>query len=239
MAIWYEGNLNKSENRHEENGAVYYVRGVRESEGRRYERYAVATHFIERGEDFVEVMRRYVSPLYQEGDVVTLSEKVVSMCQNNTVEMKDVKVGFWAKFLSRFATHNQNGIAMDEPYKLQLAIDMKGLPLILWACFRTLIGKFTGHRGVFYEIVGQDVAASTGFTATPPSRPTTPSPSSIRRIPDGVCRQVKEALGISCMVVDANDIDVEILGKSPDLRTSPLPSWPTSSGTTPPARMTS
>lgn len=88
---------------------------------------AVATHFIERGEDFVEVMRRYVSPLYQEGDVVTLSEKVVSMCQNNTVEMKDVKVGFWAKFLSRFATHNQNGIAMDEPYKLQLAIDMKGL----------------------------------------------------------------------------------------------------------------
>lgn len=34
MAIWYEGNLNKSENRHEENGAVYYVRGVRESEGR-------------------------------------------------------------------------------------------------------------------------------------------------------------------------------------------------------------
>ena len=66
MAIWYEGNLNKSENRHEENGAVYYVRGVRESEGRRYERYAVATHFIERGEDFVEVMRRYVSPLYQE-----------------------------------------------------------------------------------------------------------------------------------------------------------------------------
>jgi len=168
MAIWYEGNLNKSENRHEENGAVYYVRGVRESEGRRYERYAVATHFIERGEDFVEVMRRYVSPLYQEGDVVTLSEKVVSMCQNNTVEMKDVKVGFWAKFLSRFATHNQNGIAMDEPYKLQLAIDMKGLPLILWACFRTLIGKFTGHRGVFYEIVGQDVAGIDGVYSPPP-----------------------------------------------------------------------
>ena len=28
-------------------------------------------------------------------------------------------------------------------------------------------------------------------------------------------------LGISCMVVDANDIDVEILGKSPDLADKP------------------
>ena len=26
MAIWYEGNLNKSENRHEENGAVVVMR---------------------------------------------------------------------------------------------------------------------------------------------------------------------------------------------------------------------
>ena len=221
MAIWYEGNLNKSENRHEENGAVYYVRGVRESEGRRYELYAVATHFIERGEDFVEVMRRYVSPLYQEGDVVTLSEKVVSMCQNNTVEMKDVKVGFWAKFLSRFATHNQNGIAMDEPYKLQLAIDMKGLPLILWACFRTLIGKFTGHRGVFYEIVGQDVAGIDGFYSHSAFETYHTLAVLNPKDPDGVCRQVKEALGISCMVVDANDIDVEILGKSPDLADKP------------------
>ena len=32
MAIWYEGNRNKAENRHEENGVVYYVRGVREVE---------------------------------------------------------------------------------------------------------------------------------------------------------------------------------------------------------------
>lgn len=101
MAIWYEGNLNKSENKREENGVTYYIRGVREVDGARYERYAVQTHFIGRGEDYVEVVRRYVAPLYRPGDIVTMGEKVISMCQNNTVEMKDVKVGFWAKFLSR------------------------------------------------------------------------------------------------------------------------------------------
>ena len=35
--------------------------------------------------------------------------------------------------------------------------------------------------------------------------------------PDKVCKEIYDTLGISCVVVDANDIDVEILGKSPDL----------------------
>ena len=217
MAIWYEGNRNKAENRHEENGVVYYVRGVREVEGKRYERYGVQTHFVERGEDYIEVLRQYVSPLYQSGDIVTLGEKVISMCQNNTVEMKDVKVGFWAKFLSRFATHNQNGIGMDEPYKLQLAINMKGLPLILWACFRAALGKLTGHRGVFYEIVGQDVAGIDGFYSHSAFETYHTLAVLNPKDPEKVCETVQRELGISCMLVGANDIDVEILAKSPDL----------------------
>lgn len=60
MAVWYEGNLNNAENRREENGVVYYIRGVRVVDGARYERYAVKTHFIERGESYLEVLRRYV-----------------------------------------------------------------------------------------------------------------------------------------------------------------------------------
>ena len=221
MAYWYEGNRNQAVNRREENGVTYYIRGVREVDGVRYERYAVQTHFIGRGEDYVEVLRRYVLPLYQPGDIVTLGEKVISMCQNNTVEMKDVRVGFWAKFLSKFATHNQNGIGMDEPYKLQLAINMKGLPLILWACFRTLIGKFTGHRGVFYEIVGQDVAGIDGFYSHSAFETYHTLAVLNPKEPDKVCETVEKELGIRCVVVDANDIDVEILGRSPGLADKP------------------
>ena len=69
MAIWYEGNLNLSENRREQNGVTYYIRGVREVEGIRFERYAINTHFIERGEDYIEVARRYILPLYLPGDI--------------------------------------------------------------------------------------------------------------------------------------------------------------------------
>ena len=39
--------------------------------------------------------------------------------------------------------------------------------------------------------------------------------------PDKVCAAIYEKLGISCILVDANDIDIEILGKSPDLAEVP------------------
>ncbi len=221
MAVWYEGNLNKSENRREENGVAYYIRGVREVEGARYERYAVQTHFIERGEDYVEVVRRYIAPLYKPGDIVTISEKVVSMCQNNTVEMKDVKVGFWAKFLSKFATHNVNGIGMDEPYKLQLAINMKGLPLILWASFCGAVCRIFGKRGVFYTIVGQDVSGIDGFYSHSAFETYHTLAVLNPKEPDKVCADIEQALGVACAVVDANDINVEVLGRAPSLMDKP------------------
>ena len=113
MAIWYEGNRNTEQNRREKDGIVYYVRGLMEVDGVRYERYGIKTHFIEKGEDLVEILRKYVSPLYQEGDVVTLGEKVISMCQGNIVTMEEVKVGFWAKFLSKFAYRSATGTGLD------------------------------------------------------------------------------------------------------------------------------
>ena len=217
MAIWYEGNRNTEQNRREKDGVVYYVRGLREVDGVRYERYGVKTHFIGRGEDYIEILRKYVSPLYQEGDVVTLGEKVISMCQDNTVEKQNVKLSFWAKFLSKFATRNHNGIGMDEPYKLQLAINMKGLPLVLWAAFWGAVCKVFGKRGVFYEIVGQDVAGIDGFYSHSAFETYHNLAVLNPREPEKVCADIYEQLGISCVLVDANDISVEVLAKSPDL----------------------
>ena len=54
-------------NRHEENGVTYFVRGVRVSDAYGTKRYAVKTHFIERGENLAEVIRRYVSPPIRRG----------------------------------------------------------------------------------------------------------------------------------------------------------------------------
>lgn len=219
MAFWYDGNKNYAENKREKDGIVYYIRGVREVEGKRLERYAVNTHFIERGEDLCELVSRYVKPLYEEGDILAIGEKVVSMCQNNTVEKKDVKIGFLARTLSRFATKNSDaGIGMGEPYKLQLAINMKGAPLILWGSFLGALGKLFGKHGVFYEVVGQDVAGIDGFYMHSSFETYHDLAVLNPENPNGACEKITEALGINAMIIDANDISVEILGTSPALR---------------------
>lgn len=217
MAIWYEGNRNNVKNERQQDGITYYIRGVHEVDGVRYERYAVKTHFIGRGEDYVEVLRQYVLPLYQPGDVVTLGEKVISMCQGNIVSIDEVHVGFWAKFLSKFAYRSATGTGLSEPHKLQLTIDLKGLPLVLWASFCSAVGKVFGKRGVFFEILGRDIAGIDGFY--PESMFETYRTTAVLSSsePEKVCTDIYEKLGISCVLVDANDIDVEVLGKSPDL----------------------
>ena len=115
MDYWYEVNLNENANRREKEGIVYYIRGVRKVNGRRMERYGVQTHFVEEGESYVRLIQDYVLPLYQPGDILSISEKVISMCQENTVYMEDVKVGWLARFLSCFGHRTKSGIGVTEP----------------------------------------------------------------------------------------------------------------------------
>lgn len=218
MAFWYDGNKNYEENRREKDGVTYFIRGLTEVGGKRLERYAVQSHFIGRGEDLCGIIEKYVKPLYEEGDILAIGEKVVSMCQDNTVEKDKVKIGFLARTLSKFAIqNNDSGIGMGEPYKLQLAIDMKGAPLILWAAFCGGVGKIFGKHGVFYEIVGQDVAGIDGFYEHSVFDIYHDLAVLNPKEPDKVCAEIREKTGISSMIIDANDISVEILGVSEDL----------------------
>jgi F420-0:gamma-glutamyl ligase len=217
MAIWYDGNLNLAENRRETDGVEWFTRGVRCVRGERHERYAVRTHFVERHEDLISLIRRYVLPLHQPGDVLAISEKVVAMCQGNVVERHEVSPGWWARFLSRLAANSPNGVGMNEPHKLQLAIDLRGLPTVLLAAAAGVAGKAIGVRGAFYRVVGSDIAGIDGFYRG----------SSVPRYHDlavlqpdnpmGVCKKIEESLGVACIIADANDLAIDLLGYAPSL----------------------
>ena len=76
-----------------------------------YLRHAIQTHFVEIGEDYIELVNRYVKPLYEEGDLLSISEKIIALCQKRVVYRKDMKISWLAKFLSRFAIqHNSAGM---------------------------------------------------------------------------------------------------------------------------------
>ncbi|SJZ83039.1 F420-0--gamma-glutamyl ligase [Anaerorhabdus furcosa] len=213
-------NRNKEDRKHVVKDITYYKRDDIEVQGDHYERLAIHTHFIARGESYVENIEKYVKPLYEEGNIVSISEKVISMCQNNCVDKADVRLGFWAKFLSKFAHRSSAGIGMDEPYKLQLAINIVGLPKILYASFCSVIGKLFGKRGVFYEIVGNGIAGIDGFYPNSSFDIYKDTAVLNPKNPNGVCEEIYNKTGVICVIVDANDISREILGKSSKLPVS-------------------
>lgn len=212
------GFRNTPESKREENGITYFVRKNVIVDGIEYERYAIQTHFIERGESYIELIEQYVLPLHRESDILSISEKVISMCQNNVVEKRDVKLGFWAKNLSRFASSNNHGIAMDEPYKLQLAINIAGLPRILLASVCSAVTKLFGKKGVFYKIAGHGIDGIDGFYMGSSFDVYHDIALLNPREPKKVCNEICDKLNVKCMIVDANDLSVEIFGKSDSLK---------------------
>lgn len=196
-----------------EKGIKYYERGLIQVGEKQYQRFAIQTHFIARGESYIENIERYVLPLSNSGDILSISEKVISMCQDNCVEKKDIKLGVWAKFLSRFAYRTSAGIGMDEPYKLQLTINLVGLPRVLFASVCSAVGKFFGKRGIFYKIVGNGVAGIDGLYPNSSFDIYKEMAVLNPKEPSKVCNEIYEKLGLVCVIVDANDIAQEILGK--------------------------
>ena len=187
-----------------------------EVDGKIYERYAIKTHFVQLGEDLIEVIRKYVSPVYKEGDFISISEKIVSLCQKRVVYKKDVKVTRLAKFLSKFAMKSDAGIGVDSPYKMQFAINICGRLKVIYAAIMGGIGKIFHKKGIFYKIVGQEVSGLDGFY----DKVFSEYGEFGIRIPensDKVCDEIYEKLGIKAMIVDANDINVELYGKSSSL----------------------
>lgn len=184
-----------------------------EVNGQIYMRHAIKTHFVKQNEDYVEIFKKYVLPIYEKGDIVSCSEKIIALCQGRIVKRQDMHIGFFAKVLSRFASHPTTGVGVGETIKMQYAIDKAGLPKVLYASIASAVTKLFGRKGVFYEIVGQEVSGLDGFYdhvwseygdigIEMPADPT------------GVCNEIYEKLGILTMIVDANDLGQELLGFS-------------------------
>ena len=181
--------------------------------GRNYARHAIQTHFVQVGESYVDLVEQYVKPLYQPGDLLSSSEKIIGLCQKRVVYKKDMKLGWLAKFLSKFASHSSAGIGVDSPWKMQFAIDQCGAWRVIWAAVCAGVGKLFGKHGVFYDMVGQEVSGLDGFY----DHEFEEYGQFGIRLPENpgkVCDEIEAATGVQAMIVDANDLNIEILGKA-------------------------
>ena len=107
----------------------------------KYLRHAIETHYIQIGESYIDIIEKYVKPIYKEGDIISISEKIISLCQKRIIYKKDVKVSKLAKFLSKFAMKSNAGVGVDNPYKMQFAIMLNGRLKVIYAAIAGGIGK--------------------------------------------------------------------------------------------------
>lgn len=181
-----------------------------------YARHAIQTHFIGIGEDYVELVRKYVAPIYQEGDILSTSEKIVALCQGRVVKEEEVKPGLLARILCKFVHQTAAGPGMGTPIKMQFAINEVGGLKILWYAIRAAFDKLRGIKGTFYRLAGPEVTGLDGFYGHDIEEYAHMG-IRIPADPGGVCDRVFEETGIKSMIVDANAISVDVLGKTHQL----------------------
>ena len=184
-----------------------------EIDGVSYLRIPVKTHVVMREDDLFEVLDKYTKDVRQPGDIIFVSEKVVAITQGRAFPISEIKPGWFARFLVKFVYKSPYGIGLGSPYTMQLAVEDVGVPRLLLGCAAALVTKPFGIRGVFYKVCGPHAYAIDGpcdCTIPPYNRYAKMAPKN----PDKVARKLKEKLGNEVIVLDANDLNVDILGKS-------------------------
>lgn len=179
----------------------------------RYERIPVRTHRIEFGEALLPALTRYVAPLAQKGDWIAISEKLVSVSQNNVRHISTVKAGWLAKFIVKGVKKYPNDIGFSRPEKMQLVVELAGVPRTMLAMLAGAVGKIIGIRGIFWHIVGARAAEIDGFNPDA-MYPYTEYAALPPKNPEGVCADIEAKLGIPAVIIDGNNINVKIISMS-------------------------
>lgn len=204
--------------------------------GERVRRYPLRTDLFTRDSDLDARVLEHVDAFFaglpaaggDHADATTgrwffvISEKIVAITQGRSQFIWDITVSRPARILSRYVTRTPAGIGLGSPFTMQLAIEEVGLPRILYAAAGGAVGRLTGRRGLFYDLVGNDIKAIDG----PTEYSVYPSNVSAKLAPkdsDGVAARLSAAIREAVpaayresfggtIVLDANDLGRDILG---------------------------
>lgn len=179
----------------------------------RYARYPVKTHVVTVGEDLLKLLDHYVAGKILENDYLFLSEKLVAICQGRAFDIDDISPRPLARFLCKFVYHSPYGIGLGSPWTMELALRDAGVLRILFAALCSALTKPFGIRGVFYRVAGVKARAVDGpcdCTIPPYNHYAKMAPAA----PSETAKMLSGHLGCRVVIIDANDLNVEVLGRS-------------------------
>jgi F420-0:gamma-glutamyl ligase-like protein len=181
--------------------------------GRDVARYPIRTHVVTAADALDALVDRYAQPQLQSGDLLAISERVVAITQGRAFPIRDIHPSRLARMLCRFVFKPSWGIGIGSPWTMELALREAGVMRILVGAVASAMTKPFGLRGVFYRVVGRNIAAIDGPTpyTLPPYNEYAKLPP---KDPERVARTLSAHLGVPVAIIDANDIGVSVLGAS-------------------------
>lgn len=183
-----------------------------------YLRLPIKTRLINPSDDLMRLLDEYVKTHIQSGDMLFVSEKVVCICQNRVLPIKDIKVSPLARFLAKQIDNKRGtpefkGFGHSTAFAMQLFLEEAGYPRILFAALVSALTRPLGIKGAFYFISGKmakSVDCPMSFSFMPYLLYAKRAPLK----PDNVAREIRDKFNVETVIVDANYRGAFSLGKS-------------------------
>lgn len=176
----------------------------------------VPTHLLTQLDTCADIVRRYVSPHAQPGDIVTIGETPVAIMQGRIFHPSTIQPGWVATRLTYFFLPTSS---LATACGLQTLVDIEGPVRVFLAFVVGAIAKVFGQSGMFYRLAGEQARLIDDVTGTLP-----PFDQFIVLGPDDpqkVVNQIQAETGLAAAIVDVNDLRrVKILAATQD---APLP----------------
>ncbi len=180
--------------------------------------FPIRTHLLTHLDDPVEVVKRYVMPHAQSGDIVTIGETPLALIQERFRNPAEIKPGWVATRVCQFFLPTSS---LATACGMQTLVDVVGARRVFLAFVVGAIAKVLGKPGVFYQLAGEQARLIDDVTGTLP-----PYDQFIVLGPENpqqVVERIQQETGLAAAIVDVNDLKaVKILAKTANLSTSIL-----------------
>ncbi|MFS8130623.1 MAG: hypothetical protein ACMG57_01450 [Candidatus Dojkabacteria bacterium] len=189
-----------------------------EVDGVKWARFPVKTRLALIYEDLDKFVEEHAKSFYKDGDIFCLASKVVSICKGYYVKETDIHVTAFARFLVRFVKKWPHDPGFAIPQKIQLAMDIVGIPRFLFAMVGGVVMKALGKPGYFYILAGHNIGGIDGFVPEMYPEPLRGYGFLTPEHADDDAEEIEQKHGYKTAILDGNNIENIVLGMSKSLK---------------------
>jgi len=188
-------------------------------EGIKYTRYPVKTPFVKIGDNLDSIIEKYGKVNYKEGDVFCVASKIISIATEGLhIHESELKVSWLAKFLVKFVKKWPEDPGYAVPEKIQLAINIVGMPRFLFAMIVGGILKYLGRPGYFYRLAGNQISSIDGFISSAYEKDLHGYGFILPKDCDKWTQDVEDKFNMNTALLDGNNVENIVLGMSNGLK---------------------